>query len=406
MSNFINGYILRNSFVHRINPVLKILIFISFVVLILLPLGFVIQSIIFLIVTAIFFVAKLPSRMYWTNLKTIIFMFLILLFINWFTYRNPGFIQLFNDEKLNPGFLKIGLYNDDVLSDFYNHLNFPNFFTNQNFEIQLNGTKYPIITYSDFLKLLFNNGFNNIVWNNGTETNPDYVMNPNYILAIGKYFGSNIVGFNINTNTHLIEPIMQFKGYSFSVRAIMMALLITQKIHIMIILAIILTSTSTSIELSFAIEQILSPFKIFKLPVNALAMTISIAIRFVPSLLLESQRILNAQASRGIDFKNGSFFERGHALVSLVVPMVSIAFRNASEISNAMEARAYNSRYSRTRYRIFKIHFIDWTIYLLIMLFLGFAIFATAKSVFFAFFGSASWMTQGIGHNVSVAPNS
>lgn len=401
MNSFINGYILRNSFVHRMNPVLKILIFICFVILILLPLGLIFQTFIFLLVTMIFFIAKLPFRIYLNNLKPVIFMFLILLFINWFTYRNPGFVEIMNGNKNS--FLQIGFYSDNVLSNIYNHLNFQNFFNPQLFPIfnvQLNGVNQPVNTYSDFLNLLNTNGFNNVSF----DTNGQLIMNNNYQLVIGHFFGSEIVGLNLKTtnNVHVIEPIMQFKGYSFSVRAIIMALFITQKIHIMIVLAIILTSTSTSIELSFAIEQMLSPFKIFKLPVNALAMTISIAIRFVPSLLLESQRILNAQASRGIDFKNGNFIERGHALVSLIVPMVSIAFRNANEISNAMEARAYNSRYARTRYRTFKIHFTDWLVYFLLMIFLGFGIFATVKLIFFAFFGSAAWMTQGLGNNVKV----
>ncbi|WP_033160145.1 energy-coupling factor transporter transmembrane component T family protein [Mycoplasmoides alvi] len=401
MNSFINGYILRNSFVHKMNPVLKILIFICFVILILLPLGLIFQSFIFILATAIFFIAKLPYRIYLNNLKPVIFMFVILLFINWFTYRNPGFIEIFNGYSRN-NFLQIGYYNDTFLSNIYDQTNFAFFFDPQkfpNFHVRLDGIDQPVNSYQDFLLLLKNKGFDNVIDHNG-----QLALSDNYKLIIGHFFGSNIVGLNLvtNNNMHIIEPLMQFNGYSFSVRAIIMALFITQKIHIMIILAIILTSTSTSIELSFAIEQMLSPFKIFKLPVSALAMTISIAIRFVPSLLLESQRILNAQASRGIDFKNGNFIERGHALVSLIVPMVSIAFRNANEISNAMEARAYNSRYARTRYRIFKIHFKDWLIYLLIMIFLGFGIFVTIKLVFFAFFGSAAWMTQGIGSNVKV----
>ncbi len=408
MSNFINGYILRNSVVHKTNPVLKILIFVSFVILVLLPLGFVFQSIVFALVTAIFFLAKLPSRMYWVNLKTVIVMFLVLLFINWFTYRNPSFIQIFNGQnENNANFFLIGGYGDDVLTRIFNPAAFQDIFANPaahpNVAFTVNGQppQTPITTYQDFLKAVYDAGLTKIAW-----LGPDgatYEMNPNYVLSLGQYFGSDLVGFNIDAATAAIQPVMRFQGYSFSVRAIMMALFITQKIHIMIVLAIVLTSTSTSIELSFAIEQILAPFRVLRLPVNALAITISIAIRFVPSLLLESQRILNAQASRGVDFKNGTLIERGYALVSLVVPMVSIAFRNASEISNAMEARAYNSRYTRTRYRTFKIHFADWAVYLSVMTLLGFAVFAAAKTLFFAFFGAAGWMTQGLGSNVAVA---
>jgi energy-coupling factor transport system permease protein len=84
-------------------------------------------------------------------------------------------------------------------------------------------------------------------------------------------------------------------------------------------------------------------------------MTISIAIRFVPSLLQEAQRILNAQASRGVDFHNGKFNEKVKALISLVVPMFAIAFYKADDLASAMEARSYNPRCIRTRYRSYGI---------------------------------------------------
>jgi energy-coupling factor transport system permease protein len=124
---------------------------------------------------------------------------------------------------------------------------------------------------------------------------------------------------------------------------------------VMIMIITILTSTTNSVQLSFAIEDILSPLRYIRLPVNEWAMTISIAIRFVPSLLQEAHKILNAQASRGIDFHNGKFNEKVKSLVSLVVPMFSIAFYKADDLANAMEARAYNPRYIRTRYRSYVI---------------------------------------------------
>jgi energy-coupling factor transport system permease protein len=85
-------------------------------------------------------------------------------------------------------------------------------------------------------------------------------------------------------------------------------------------------------------------------------MTISIALRFVPSLLEESQKIMKAQASRGVDFRNGNFKDKIKSLVSLVVPMFSVAFHKADQLADAMEARAYNPRYDRTRYRNYPIN--------------------------------------------------
>lgn len=393
MNNFINGYISRNSLIHKMNPALKILMFICFVILVFLPLGLIFQMGIWVIVSIVFFLAKLPRRIYFSTIKSIIFMFLILFFINWFTYRNPGYLDL-NYLSANArfdNFLQIGYYQDNTIAQT---------FTSQNF---FNANDFPSSTLN--LKIIGPSGetlktITNASWSDLSY----YTLSPDYLLTIGRVAGANLTGFEINVNSAKeitnITPVMSFQGYALSTRTFIMTLFITQKIYIMILLATILTSTSTSIELTFAIEQLLSPFKLFKLPVNSLAMTISIAIRFVPSLLLESQRILNAQASRGIDFKNGNFLERGHALVSLIVPMVSIAFRNAGELSNAMEARSYNPRFARTRYRIFQIHFLDWFFYLILMILVGFGILITAERIFFAFFGSPDWMAQGYSANV------
>lgn len=82
MNNFINGYISRNSLIHKMNPALKILMFICFVILVFLPLGLIFQMGIWVIVTIVFFLAKLPRRIYFSTIKSIIFMFLILFFIN------------------------------------------------------------------------------------------------------------------------------------------------------------------------------------------------------------------------------------------------------------------------------------------------------------------------------------
>ena len=88
-------------------------------------------------------------------------------------------------------------------------------------------------------------------------------------------------------------------------------------------------------------------------------MTIAIAIRFVPSLLDESQKIMKAQASRGVDFNNGNLKDKAKSLVSLVVPMFSIAFKKADDLASAMEARNYNPRYVRTRYRNYSVRYLD-----------------------------------------------
>lgn len=175
--------------------------------------------------------------------------------------------------------------------------------------------------------------------------------------------------------------------YTLSPKAIQLALYVSIKVYLMIVVATVLTSTTTSIELTYALEDILSPLKILRFPVAEASMMIAIALRFIPSLLSESQRVLNAQSSRGVDFKNGNFVDKCKAIVSLVVPLFSIAFQKAGELANAMDARSYNPRYARTRYRIFKLHFGDWIAFAVLCLLFGFLIGMTFIKLDFAPFG-------------------
>jgi energy-coupling factor transport system permease protein len=103
-------------------------------------------------------------------------------------------------------------------------------------------------------------------------------------------------------------------------------------------------------------------------------MTISLAIRFVPSLLQESQKILNAQASRGVDFGNGNILDKGKALISLIIPMFSISVIKSNDLAFAMEVKSYDPRRSRTNYRTYKIQKSDFIILALITSIFGFLI--------------------------------
>jgi energy-coupling factor transport system permease protein len=170
---------------------------------------------------------------------------------------------------------------------------------------------------------------------------------------------------------------------------IVRAAYITFKIFLMIGIITLIISTTNPVQLSFAIEDILHPLQYIRFPVNEWAMTISIALRVVPSLLEESQKVMRAQASRGVDFNNGNFKDKIKSLVSLVVPMFSIAFHKADDLANAMEARAYNPRYTRTRYRSYPINISHWIITSCLSIFLGFFIMFVAKDMLFAPFGSS-----------------
>lgn len=132
------------------------------------------------------------------------------------------------------------------------------------------------------------------------------------------------------------------------------------RLTLMIILTTILTATTKPLDLTLGIEKLLKPFEIIGLPVHVIAMMISIALRFIPTLIDETNRIMNAQASRGIDMENGTFMEKVRAILSLIVPLFVSSFERADQLANAMEARGYDPNRPRTRYKILKMTGIDW----------------------------------------------
>lgn len=113
----------------------------------------------------------------------------------------------------------------------------------------------------------------------------------------------------------------------------------------------IVTATTKPLDLTLGIEHLLTPLKSIGFPAHEVAMMISIALRFIPTLLEETQRIMKAQASRGVDFNEGTIMEKISAIISLIVPLFISAFARAEELANAMEARCYNPEGKRTRYK-------------------------------------------------------
>ena len=117
----------------------------------------------------------------------------------------------------------------------------------------------------------------------------------------------------------------------------------------------LLTLTTSPIILTDGIESLLSPFKRFGLPAHELAMMMTIALRFIPTLLDETEKIMKAQKSRGADFESGNLVSRAKNLVPLLVPLFVSAFRRADELAMAMEARCYRGGENRTKMRQLKI---------------------------------------------------
>lgn len=162
-------------------------------------------------------------------------------------------------------------------------------------------------------------------------------------------------------------------GISFYSEAIFQTLYIVIRLALMIIITTILTATTKPLELTLGIEDLLKPFQVIHVPAHEIAMMISIALRFIPTLIEETQRIMKAQASRGVDMDEGSLMEKVKAILSLIVPLFVSAFQRAEDLAYAMEARGYIPNRERTRYKQLKMQSKDYfllscTIFVLIIM--------------------------------------
>lgn len=118
--------------------------------------------------------------------------------------------------------------------------------------------------------------------------------------------------------------------------------------------------TTTPIELTDGIETGLAPLKKIKVPIHEFAMMMTIALRFIPTLIDETGKIMNAQKSRGADFSSGGLIKRAKALIPIIIPLFVSAFRRADELATAMECRCYHGGNGRTRMKILKMKFRDY----------------------------------------------
>ena len=160
-------------------------------------------------------------------------------------------------------------------------------------------------------------------------------------------------------------------GWIIYYSAIYNTLYIVFRLIIMLGLTLVLTATTKPLELTNALEWYMKPLKVIKFPVHEIAMTISLALRFIPTLLEETDRIMKAQASRGVDFQNGKMSEKIRAIISLIVPLFISALQRSEELANAMEARGYDPSAERTKYRVSKWKFRDTISTIVIIILLG-----------------------------------
>jgi len=123
--------------------------------------------------------------------------------------------------------------------------------------------------------------------------------------------------------------------------------------------SVLLTYTTSPIALTDGLEQLLSPLKKLRVPVHEFAMMMTIALRFIPTLIEETDKIMNAQKARGVDFSSGGIIRRAKALIPILIPLFVSAFRRADELAIAMECRCYRGGEGRTRMKVLKLSYRD-----------------------------------------------
>lgn len=172
----------------------------------------------------------------------------------------------------------------------------------------------------------------------------------------------NIISFQRGT---LIWDLGFFKLYD---SGIYQTLYIIIRLVIMLSITTILTSSTKPLDMTYGLEYLMTPLKVIKFPTHEIAMIISIALRFIPTLLDETERIMKAQASRGSILSEGKLKDKIPAIISLIIPLFFSAFKRSDELADAMEARGYDPSSKRTRYRLLKFGGNDFAAFTLILL--------------------------------------
>ncbi len=168
------------------------------------------------------------------------------------------------------------------------------------------------------------------------------------------------------------QPLFEWWIIKIYERGLYYAGLVTVRIFAMIIgTSVFLTFTTTPIALTDAIESLLRPLTVFHLNVHTFAMMMTIALRFIPTIMEETDKIMSAQKARGADFTSGSLAKRAKALVPIIVPLFASAFRRADELATAMECRCYHGGKGRTKLRILRLHVRDFAAFFVMAIFIA-----------------------------------
>ena len=303
-----------NSLIHKIDSRIKIIFTILFMISIfLVPTNnFILMGFLFVFTFIIVLLTKVPLKKYLKSLKQIVFL-LVFAFSFQMFFRNEGTVI---------------------------------------FSYNLNFT-WINITISIILFILY------ILFNK-------YLPFKLLILVLLAILIIYILGIPMNANVININPVV-IRIYK---EGIVSGSFIILRVLTLIIFTTILTLTTKPTDLNNGIESLLSPLELLHIKTSIFAMMISIALRFIPTLFLEADKILKAQASRGVDFNEGSLREKIKQIISLLVPMFIVSFKRADELAVAMEARGYVPGEKRTKLNLMKLKFSDilWLLLFIILL--------------------------------------
>ena len=167
------------------------------------------------------------------------------------------------------------------------------------------------------------------------------------------------------------EPLVSFGFIHIYPEGVAMAVMMAVRIMCLIAGTSLLTYTTSPIELTDAIEVLMGPLKKVKVPVHEIAMMMSIALRFIPILTEELEKIMKAQTARGIDFESGGLLKRVKSMVPIIVPLFVAAIRRANDLAMAMESRCYHGGVGRTKLKPLKYEKRDKIAYIVLLVFLA-----------------------------------
>ena len=159
------------------------------------------------------------------------------------------------------------------------------------------------------------------------------------------------------------EELVSFWIFKITKEGIFTAFFMVLRITMLIMGTFLLTYTTSPIALTDGLESLLNPLKKIRVPVHELAMIMSIALRMIPTLIEETDKIMSAQRARGADFENGNLFQRAKALVPILVPLFISAFRRADELAVAMECRCYHGGEGRTKLHVLHYQARDYFVF-------------------------------------------